>query len=117
MLPECSGSNLKSLWVVWMPPVKPDGLWGKFFSSCHSGFFGVGGELFLMPLLKQNTLTQRNKTMPQQIKNIQFKVDEILEVKLKSLSGKNQLNTNDYQRIIQSLIERSFEGSNGKKII
>ena len=26
--------------------------------------------------------------MPQQIKNIQFKVDEILEVKLKSLSGK-----------------------------
>jgi|TARA_B100000287_G_scaffold410284_1_gene438520 hypothetical protein len=55
--------------------------------------------------------------MPQQIKNIQFKVDEILEVKLKSLSGKNQLNTNDYQRIIQSLIERSFEGSNGKKII
>jgi len=55
--------------------------------------------------------------MPQQIKNIQFKVDEILEVKLKSLSGKTQLTSNDYQRIIQSLIERSFEGSNGKKII
>ena len=55
--------------------------------------------------------------MPQQIKNIQLKVDEILDVKLKSLSGKKQLNTNDYQRIIQSLIERSFEGSNGKKII
>ena len=55
--------------------------------------------------------------MPQQIKNIQFKLDEITEVKLKSLSGKTQLNTNDYQRIIQSLIDKSYEGSNGKKII
>ncbi len=55
--------------------------------------------------------------MAQQTKRIQVIIDEILDVKLKSLSGKTQLNTNDYQRIIQSLIERSYEGSNGKKII
>ena len=48
---------------------------------------------------------------------IQIIVDEITDVKIKSMSGKKQLNTNDYSKIIQSLIERSYEGSNGKKII
>ena len=55
--------------------------------------------------------------MPQQTKRVQIIVDEITDVKLKSMSGKKQLNTNDYSKIIQSLIERSYEGSNGKKII
>ena len=55
--------------------------------------------------------------MPAPIKRIQVILDDYSIMKLKSVSGKQALNTNDYQRLIISLIDKVYGESNGKKVV
>jgi hypothetical protein len=47
---------------------------------------------------------------------LRFDVDEATLLKLKSLSGVNYFQNKDFQRIIQILINQTYEKSKGKVI-
>jgi len=43
-------------------------------------------------------------------KRISFEMDEIMELKIKALAGgKSYLNSKDYQNIISTLVDRSYD--------
>lgn len=46
-----------------------------------------------------------------------YRVNELRQVKLNSLTGKSYLNTQDVQRVVDALIDNAYERSKGKKII
>lgn len=45
-----------------------------------------------------------------------FVADELMQLKLKSLTGSNFLKNNDFQRLMTILINQTYDKSNGKKI-
>ena len=47
-------------------------------------------------------------------KRFTFEADEVLYMKLKALTGKSFISPSDIQRIIGSIIEKTYENSKGK---
>lgn len=54
--------------------------------------------------------------MSYQNKRIYFDVNEATNLKLQSFTGKSYLQSRDYQNILQTLIDNTYEKTKGKKI-
>jgi hypothetical protein len=117
VLPECSGSTqnqpcngsgspfgagasgvLHSTRIF--PAQAPDFFWNQHQNfSCASPVF----------YLRKNQMSFRNL-------RFNYECDEATLLKLKSLSGKVHIQTKDFQSIISTLINKTYETSKGKKL-
>ena len=120
MLPECSGSTLKTLLgaillLVLLLPFKQ-----QFFSQSTSSFFPAPAPKFLWEQQEffsaLHTKLLRRTIMSFKNKKITFDCDEATDMKIKSLLGnKSYLNSRDYQNLFQSIINRTYETFKGKQ--
>ena len=46
-----------------------------------------------------------------------LRADDMMELKMKSLTGRSYLNQSDVQKLFAALLDNAYESSKGKKII
>jgi hypothetical protein len=82
------------------------------FSQSSSKFLEASPQFFRCPHQFLFRRTHMN------FKNLRFiyECDEATLLKLQSLSGKNHIQTKDFQSIISTLINKTYETSKGKKL-
>ena len=54
--------------------------------------------------------------MPLSKKKFYFEVDEIMEIKLKSLIGKSYITSKDIEKIFYALVEQTYNDNAGRKL-
>ena len=64
---------------------------------------------------------KKRKTYPKRTMNFKpikfyYEIDEATSMKIKSLCGKNNFNSKDFQKIITTLISKTYEQQKGKPI-
>jgi len=50
-------------------------------------------------------------------KSFNVRADDIMELKMKSLTGRSYLSSSDVQRLFASLLDNAYDNSKGKKVI
>jgi hypothetical protein len=117
VLPECSGNTQNQPYDGSGSPFGA-GASGvlhstRIFPTPPPEIFGTSTRFFLvLPpffILGKNQMSFRNL-------RFNYECDEATLLKLKSLSGKVHIQTKDFQSIISTLINKTYETSKGRKL-